>query len=144
MSRVDYQMNDCVVTLPDGFTDSSVNVLEWALESGEKVALVVQREDVAEGASLEECVEKQTREYPAHFVGLQVDLDEARELAGGITLHRKAFRFKKERDVFYNHQVFVLDGRHLVVLTASARARNRVDVDAIVDEAVEGLRLRDR
>ena len=142
MSHLDYHMNECVLRVPAGFVDRSVNILEWTLASGEKLALIVQRQHVDQGVSLEAIVEEETREYAAKFVAYHLDRDEV-EAEGPVAVRRKVFRFKKEQDVFHNHQLFILDGAQLILVSASARAHHRGDVDQVVDECLAGLRLRE-
>lgn len=143
MSAHDYHMNDCVLALPRGFADRSLNMLEWQLESGDTVALVVQRDMVGSSTDFDDFVEEETRGYSSQFLGYHLERDDAETPQAGLDLRRKTFRFTRDGDVIYSHQIFILDRPRLLVLTASARARHRRDVDQIVDDALVGLRFRD-
>lgn len=140
-----YRMDDWVVPIPTGFTDRSINVLEWRLEdSTDKLALVVQREYVPTGTKLDKYVKKETKNYPSKFLGYRLERDDAHEGAvPGSQVCHNAFRYKKDNDVIYTHQAFVLLGVQIVLLTGTAKATFKSTVDEVVDEAVNGLKLRE-
>lgn len=140
-----YRMDDCVVPVPAGFTDRSVHVLEWRLEgSTDKLALVVQREIVPVGTSLEGYVAKEVKAYPGKFLGYKLDRDDAHDgnWPGSQVIH-KGFRYRQDAEVLYTHQAFTLAGKQLIVLTGTAKAAFKSTVDEIVDEAVNGLKPRE-
>ncbi len=104
MSFEPYTMNDHVIHVPPGFRDSSVNVLEWKAEDGEKIALVIQRRSLppAELAgsareALTRIVERETRDYPAHFKGFLLEHDDL-AVNAPFEARREAFRWKQEAD----------------------------------------------
>lgn len=140
-----YRMDDWVVPIPPGFTDRSINVLEWRLEdSTDKLALVVQREYVPAGTNLELYVKKETKNYAGKFLGYRLEREDTHEGAvPGSKVKHNSFRYKKDNDVIYTHQAFVLIGQQIVLVTGTAKANFKSTVDEVVDEAVNGLKLRE-
>ncbi len=137
-----YHMDDCVISLPAGYKDRSVNVLEWKTPSGDSVALTVQREPLGE-AQLEEYVVRETKEMPQTYRGFHVERDEAATLADAMAVWHKAFRWNKQTDVIYNHMAFVVAGPLVIIFVATAKARHREDADRVIDEAIQNLRIRE-
>jgi hypothetical protein len=141
-----YYMDDCTIAVPAGFVDRTMNMLEWPLEGGDRIGLVVQRErlppDVAGAAALDRYVAAQVKAYPAQFAGFHLERDDAGDSDSVYELRRKTFRWRHEQGVLYHHQLFVLAGAAVLVITGSAKARHREAVDRIVDEALSGLRVR--
>ncbi len=142
MKTIEFHLDECVLQLPVGFVDKSVQMLEWTLEADQRLVLVMQREILPEGTDVDGYVDAETKDYPSRFLGYREVADEEGRWEG-LAIRRKAFRFSKEGDVFYNHQAFLFDGGRLLVLTASARAQHRDAVDEVVRAAIEGMRLRD-
>src|SRR5262249_38867503 len=155
----------------EGFRDRSAHVLEWMLEDGEKLVLVVQREPLPPdgvpaippahpdhaghshgaasspqasggGSLFDRYVAAQTKVYPSQFSGYRLERDEVATGESPFEMRRKVFRWRHEQDVLYHHQVFVLVGDDVLGLTGSAKARNRDAVDRLVVEALAGLRVR--
>jgi hypothetical protein len=132
-------MDECAVTLPAGFRDRTMHILEWKTEEGDSVVLMVQRDDEPPrgGRTFEDYVAEQTREYPARFAGFKLERDEvATGETGGVEMIRKTFRSTKDGDVLYHHQAFVHIGPTLLVFTGAAKARHRDYVDRVLDEAL--------
>jgi hypothetical protein len=146
MSDHTYYMDDCTLAVPAGFVDRTMNALEWPLEGGDRLGLVVQRErlppDPADPAALDRYVAAQVKAYPAQFAGFHLERDEAADSDSAYDLRRKTFRWRHEQGVLYHHQIFVRVGASVLVLTATAKARHREAVDRLVDEALAGLRAR--
>lgn len=145
MSARTYCMDDASLTLPGGYTDRTSNVIEWSLEGGDKVVLVVQRDWLppAGGAdAFARYVAAQTRVYPSRFEGFYLERDEVAAGDAGFAMCRKVFRWRREQDVLYHHQVFVLLGAGVLVLTASAKALHRDAVDHLLEGALGGLQVR--
>jgi hypothetical protein len=144
-----YYMDDGAISVPTGFVDRTVNALEWPLEGGDKLALVVQRHPrprAAEGEPpahvLEHYVTSETRIYPAQFTGYHVEKDEASGGGSAFEMRRLAFRWLNDQEVLYHHQVFALVGEVVLVLTCAAKARHREAVDRLLDVALADLRGR--
>jgi hypothetical protein len=152
-SRV-YYMDDCNVTLPDGFRDRTAHALEYKTEEGDSIALVFQREPLPglgkdpgadRARALDRYVEATTQGYPSRFVGLRFERDEvAGGDPGGLEMRRKTFRHKQGDDVLYQHQAFVLAGDAVLVVTAGSKARHRTLVDQLVDQTLGSLRFREQ
>jgi hypothetical protein len=159
-----YYMDDATLTVPAGYRDHTTHVLEWALEGGDKIALVIQRdrlpkagqearspgghshahaagEDEAHAGAFARYVAGQTRGYPAQFAGFHLERDEVLDGAS-FEMRCKVFRWRHEQDVLYHNQVFLLLGPDVLVLTGSSKALHRDAVDRLVDEALAGLRAR--
>ncbi len=133
-----------------GFRDRTVNALEWTLEGGDRVGLVVQREQLPrpEGeaaprpGALERFVAEQTRDYPTRFSGFHLDNEEVTAADSSFEMRRKAFRWRHEQEVLYHHQAFVLADFTVLVFTTSAKARHREAVDRLLHEVLAELRVR--
>lgn len=149
MSTRRFYMDDCTIPLPAGFRDRTVHVLEWQMEDGESIALVVQREALPASSDGEEApeaafarfVEGEVRDYPSQFDGFHRERDET-AVGSGFEMRRIAFRWRKEREVLYHHQAFVLVGEGAVLFTGSSKALHRDAVDRLLEEALAGLRVR--
>lgn len=139
-----YHMDDCVIAIPAGSKDSSMNMLEWELEGGQRMSLVVQRGGPLGAVTPEEFVESETKAYPTAFEGYRVEREAFEDGPwSGVVFHHKVFRWKKDADVFFNHQVFVFDGGKVILFTASARARHRDDVERLIETVLGELRFRE-
>jgi hypothetical protein len=151
MSMRTYYMDDCTIPIPSGFQDGTVNTLEWSMEGGDRIALLVQRDRLPRATpdddtgtdALDRYVDRQTRGYPARFTGFHLERDDAAISEGGLAMRRKVFRWRHEQGVLYHHQIFVAVGDTVVVLTGSAKARHREAVDGLIGEAIGGLRIRE-
>jgi hypothetical protein len=162
-------MDDATIPVPEGYRDRTAHVLEWTLEDGEKLVLVVNREllppdgaappasgdhaghshgappsprTTGEGTPFDRYVAAQTKVYPSQFAGFRLERDEVATGESPFEMRRKVFRWRHEQDVLYHHQVFVLLGDNVLGLTGSAKARNRDAVDRLVGEALAGLKVR--
>jgi hypothetical protein len=137
-----YLMDDCRLTLPDGFVDRSAHMLEWRTEEGDRLALVVQREALPGGSSLDDYVASAAKGLAARFIGIHVERDETLDLRG-LPLRRRTFRHKHEQEVLYQYHAFVQAGGTVLVFTGAGKARHRDRVDYIVDAALARLEFRD-
>jgi hypothetical protein len=148
MSLHIYLMDDCTIHVPPGFRDRTSHQLEWKTREGDTIALVIQREPPSVGAAeapaidLPRYVAAQTRDYPARFAGFHLERDETRDHDSGFPMCRKAFRWRKDQDVLYHHQAFVLVGDTIVILTAAAKAAHREPVDTLLDDALQSFAAR--
>jgi hypothetical protein len=150
--RRTYFMDDFTLELPEGFRDRSTHLLEWKTDDGDSVVLVAQREKLPgvddsdespPAVLLEQYVADQIKSYPSQFAGYRQESGEAAVSEGGsLAMRRIAFRWKKEQDVLYHHQAFVLSGKHVLVLTGAGRASHRDQVDRLLKEALDHLRVR--
>jgi hypothetical protein len=139
-----FHTDDAVLVLPKGFTDRSVHVLDWPLDGGDKVALVIQRERIAPDRPFDDYVDAELKDYPRRFAAFRREkVDEAALGWDGADVRHHAFRWKKEEDVFYNRQAFLRVGTITLVMTATAKAAHRVEVDEVVVRALEGFKLRE-
>jgi len=138
-----YHTDDCVLHLPEGFVDKTLNVLEWSLESGDTVVLVVQREGLTEALSFDQYIARETRAYPSQFAAFHEDGVERASLGDGIDVHHLKFRWKREQDVLYHHQAFVDAGKRVLVLTATSKASHRGEVDGVIERALGELKFRE-
>jgi hypothetical protein len=144
-----YYMDDATIAVPPGFVDRSVNVLEWPLEGGGKIMLVVQRErlpgsaggDLPQGA-LSRYASAQTKDYPAQFAGFSLERDEVTSDGSGLEMRRMAFRWRREQEVLYHQQVFILAGADVLLVTASSNAEHREAVDRLTEDVITALRIR--
>jgi hypothetical protein len=149
MSTRTYFMDDCTIPVPSGFRDRTVNVLEWEMEDGDKIGLVIQREPLPSfpptevpRPTLESFVEAQTKDYPVQFAGFCLERDEAAAPGAPFEIQRKAFRWKHEQHVLYHHQAFVLVEAGVVVLTGSGKARHREAIDRLLDAVLADFHAR--
>ncbi len=138
-----FHMDDAVLALPAGYLDKSVNVLEWQVENGERVVLVVQRERLPEGRSFDEYVETETKDYAKRFTAFRRETADEPHFDGDAEVKHQAFRWKKDEDVLYNRQAFVRVGSLALVMTATAKAAYRAEVDEVVRRSLDGLKLRE-
>lgn len=151
MSDYAYFTDHCTISVPQGFRDRSMNLLEWTTPEGDSIALAIQREklpgvepsEVAPTeADLARYVAQQVKGYPAQFAAFHLERDEVATGDWRFPMHRKAFRWRKEQDVLYHHQVFMLVGEHVVVLTGASKARHRDAVDVLIEDALRSFRVR--
>ena len=151
MSIHAYYTDHCTIAVPQGFRDRSMNMLEWTTPEGDSIVLALQREklpasgsgeEVPTAADLERYVAQQIKGYPAQFAGFHLERDEVAAGEWGFPMHRKAFRWRKDQDVFYHLQVFALVGEHVVVLTCASKARQRGAVDTLMEDALRSFRVR--
>ena len=145
-----YFTDDVAFSLPDGFRDRTVQLLEWTTPTHEIISLDVSREllprrhpdEPLSRDDLERYFDAETRGHPTQFAGLRTERDEHGVTTGGVAFHRKAFRWKKGTEARYHHQVFALLGDRVMVLTGSASAELRGTVDVVIDRALKDLRRR--
>jgi hypothetical protein len=150
MSLHSYLADDCSLPVPPGFRDRTTHVLEWKTPEGDSVVLVLHREMIPEDPlpgdpqpfDLDRFVADQVKEYPSKFAGYREERDEVASADAGFRMRRKAFRWKSENDVLYHHQVFVLTGDRVIVLTAAAKAKHRAAVDEVLSTALADFRAR--
>lgn len=139
-----FHMDDCVIAIPDGARDFSMHMLEWPIGDAERLSLVVQRGGPLGTATPEELVARETKNYATVFEGFRMERDDVEDGAWeGLVLHHKAFRWKKDADVFYNHQVYVFEGGRVILFTASSMARHRAEVERLIETVLAELRFRD-
>ena len=138
-----FHMDDAVLCLPTGFSDRSVNVLDWPLSEVDKLALVVQRERLAAEPPLQDYVEAELKDYPRRFAAFRRERLDEPELYWDAEIRHHAFRWKKDEDVLYNRQAFVRIGAVVLVMTATAKAAYRDEVDEVVKRALEGFKIRE-
>jgi len=136
-----YHVDEGVLSLPDGFTDQTLNMFKWVFPEGE-CSLAIQRERIPANKSFAELVKLVTDPYPKQFPSYTEE--PTMEIAFDLPTATRRFRWRKDSAVSYHHQVFVdLEGS-LLLLTASGQARLREKVDDVLHEALSGLRLRER
>jgi hypothetical protein len=145
-------MDDFTMEVPEGFRDRAVHLLEWRLDDGDSVALLAQREDLPHlgpddttppSDLFARYVAEATKDYPIQFAGFREESSEVSASGDrSLEMRRKAFRWKKDQDVLYHHQAFVLAGRKVLLLTCAGKARRREAVDEILDAALNGIRVR--
>jgi hypothetical protein len=142
-----YYMDDCTIVVPAGPRDRTVNALEWELENGDKLALVIQREPlpvITPGApvSLSAYVATQTADLPSQLAGFRLEREEATAAGAPFEIERRAFRWKREQNVLYHHQAYVRVGDGVVVLTVTGKALHRDAIDHVLDQALADLHVR--
>lgn len=140
MSRP-FHMDDCEIQVPEGFKDRSVNLMEWQTEGGGNVILSISR-DSLEG-DFRTYVDRETRDLPSRYRGFKVERDDVIELQGGFVAARKAFRWNKEADVVYNQLAFVDVRPLLLLVTITAKARDRELADQLFDDVLRKFRIRE-
>ena len=140
MSDYAYHLDECVLSLPPGFRDASVHALEWALDDGEQLSLLVQREPRGDGA-LSDFVRGQTQTYPKRFSAYAEE--EPVAIDGDVPMVSKRFRWRHETGVLYHHQVFVELDAVILMVTASGKASHMTAVDDLVREVALGLQPRE-
>jgi hypothetical protein len=145
-----FHFDEGVVSLPRGFRDRSVQMLEWTVDNSSSLVLVIQRERLGAGgvagspATLDAYVASETRDYPTRFLGYRLEETEYPDpFDGAYPIARRVFRWKNERDVLYNHQVFVLSAPLVLVFTVTAKAVHRERADKLVKDALVDLRFRE-
>jgi len=133
-----------MMTLPGGFRDRSQIVVDWPLADGRTLGLALQHGRLDPNVNLESHVESTTRDYPAKLLGYRpVEETHPNPLEGEATVVRRAFRWKNKAWAWYAHQVFFAIDQTLFILTASGPSSHRARIDAIVQEALAGFRLRE-
>jgi hypothetical protein len=147
-----YYMDDFTIDVPEGFRDRAVHVLEWRTDDGDVLALVAQREDLPSrgpddatppSVRFTQYVNLATKDYPKQLAGYREERSEASSPGErSFEMRRKAFRWKKDQDVLYQHQAFVLAGGKVLLLTCSGKARYRQAVDEVLDGALAHVRMR--
>lgn len=143
-----YYTDEAILPLPPGFEDRSTNILEWKTPEGDKIALVINRQElltqVPAGEPVTEdfdaLVVQQTKGYATAFAGLLMEREDEGPAEVAFPVRRKAFRFRHETDVLYQCQAYVLLGRRVVVLTAASKAAHREAVDSLVENMLTGLK----
>ena len=138
-----YLTADSAFAVPDGYVDRTVNMLEWTIEkTNDKLSLIAQREKVPPKTNLDAYVAKQTKNYDTVFEAYRVEetFEKERSLAEASHL---AFRFKREREVLYTHQAFVLINGQVLVFTVSAKAVHRARGDSVVEGLMNSLEFRE-
>jgi hypothetical protein len=151
MSVHAFYMDDCTLSVPEGFRDRTTNVLEWKTPENDTVVLIVQREPLPRPdparpftpeAGLAQYVTAQTKDNASRFAGFRMERDEVAAGDWGFHIHRKAFRWRKDEDVLYHHQAFVLARDRFIVLTGAAKALHRASVDVLLDDVLASFRIR--
>ena len=141
MSRYTYHMDDCVISVPEGFRDRAIHVLEWAAEDESPIVLIVQRDKLA-NKTLEEYVEQDSRDYDTRFKRHAPE-----ELPEGPSLPtpcvQRAFRWVRGEEVLYNRHVYLADAALVICMMTSGLARHRPRIDQIAGDAVESLCFRE-
>jgi hypothetical protein len=138
-----YHFDEGVISIPRGFVDRSTQTLEWPVDNSSSLTLVVQRQRLAWG-SFDDLVDRETREYPARYLGFKAEETEYPDPFGGsMPIRHVAFRWKAELDVLYNHQAFVYSAPLVLVFIVSAKALHRERADQLMKEALSGLRFRE-
>lgn len=138
-----YHMDDCVLSLPEGFVDRSINVLEWPLPSGDTVVLVVQRERLSKDLGFDGYIAQETKSYPSQFEAFHDEGEERASLEYDVAVHHLKFRWKRDRDVLYNHQAFVDAGEAVIVLTVTGKASHKGEADSVIERSLEKLKFRE-
>jgi hypothetical protein len=141
MNLHDYHLDECVLPLPVGFRDASVQVFEWTLDDGEQLSLLIQREPRTEGRMLEDSVRTVTRSYPQKFMAYHEE--EPMVLGTDLRCVSKRFRWRHESGVLYHHQLFLELDSCVMLLTASCKATHRDEADVLLLRALEGMQLRE-
>jgi hypothetical protein len=147
-----YYMDDFTIDVPEGFRDRAVHLLEWRTDKGDPIALVAQRDDLPSlgpddatppSVLFARYVSQATKDYPIQLAGYREEHSEVSVPSeGSLEMRRVAFRWKKDQDVLYDHQAFVLAGRKVLLLTCTGKARDRDAVDLILNGALERVRVR--
>jgi len=141
MSGYVYHMDEGVLTVPEGFVDATMHNFEWIGPEGRR-ALMVQRQLPGPDESFEALVARITKPYAKIFADYAEE--PADDVDVGMPAVSKRFRWRHESGVLYHHQVFVDVGRVVLAITASGKASVSDEVDAILQQAISGLRLRER
>lgn len=136
-----YHMDEAVLSLPEGFEDATLHNFEWMGPEGKR-ALMVQRQVPQPSETFEALVARVTKPYPKIFTDYAEDPPD--EVDIGVAAVSKRFRWRHQGGVLYHHQVFVDVGHVVLALTASGKAHQQSEVDAILQEALSGLHLRER
>ncbi len=138
-----YHMDDAVLELPPGFIDRSVHVLEWRTPDGEAVVLVTQREPLPGTRPLADYVAQETKDYATRFEGYRAEEPPRDGAETALEALHRTFRWKRNEDVLYNHQVFVAAPPVVLVMTVTGKAAHREDVDRLVGRALADLKFRE-
>lgn len=145
-----FHFDEGVLSLPQGFRDRSQQVLEWSVDNSSSVVLVIQRDTLAPGPSgsptdnFDARVAHETNNYPTRFLGFRREPDDYPDpFDGTLPLRRIVFRWKSDRDVLYNHQVFLLSVPLMLIFTVSAKPAHRERADRIMHSALLDLRFRE-
>jgi hypothetical protein len=151
VSHKSYYTDEAIIPVPPGFIDRSTHVLEWKAADGERIGLLVHRQQL-EPATLEgeertrafdALVTRETKDYTKRFAGLRWEREDDETPDAAMPVRRRAFRFRHDDAVLYQCQAFMLLGRRVVVMTAASKAVHRDEVDRLIDEAIAGLKVWD-
>jgi hypothetical protein len=142
MSDYTLHLDELVLEVPKGFQDRSVQVLEWPIPGGERIALVIQREPLAEEDAFEGYVARTTADYPKSLASYHAEDPQTFDLP--IPYVSKPCRWRHEDSVLYQHQVFLRLYDRSILVTASARAAHRDDVDELLRRCLAEPRIRER
>lgn len=139
MNRHPFHIDEAVLEVPVGFIDRTINVLEWILEDGDRMVLVIERAPSI--ASLDACVEEHVGSYPSRFAGYKlVEVHHAE--VDGMRVIELEIRSRTDAGVMHHHQAFVDLGGAALILSATAKFAFAAQCEALIDEALETLRLR--
>ncbi len=141
MSHQDYHADDCVFSVPTGYADRSVHILEWPIDRVEKVVLVVQREARRAGETIDAYVERAMSDHATKLAGYAREPVTDRD--GAPHVRRVAFRWMREGFAVFQHQAFVEEGPSVLLFAGTAKARYRDEVDRVLDRVIDSLRFRE-
>jgi hypothetical protein len=142
MNTHTYHTDDLVLNVPAGFRDHTMQALEWHTPKGERIALALQRERLSQGDTLETVYQKALAGYPKQLLAFRLDNEETTQIHG-VAVRIARFRWKHKVHTMYHHQAFLMLSGTVFVFTASGPAIAAPDVDALMAEALSGLRVRE-
>lgn len=136
-----YHTDNAVFDLPPGFVDRSLTILEWPTATGGRIALTMQREPRQGDRPLDEVVRDNLAKISRTLKGYK---ELSRTHFDPPSVARVAFEHRHEltRVVQYQLYVSTLDG--LLIFGATGRAADRADCEALFDQVLQSLKLREK
>jgi hypothetical protein len=143
MSDYTYHTDNAVFSVPEGFKDGSVTVLEWTVDGDRRVALTVQREAPRGDATLEVTVRENLKTLARTLRGFKEKSAGPAEIEGAPG-YRVEFEFKHETGALVQQQTYVRTDDAILVVGVTGRPADRATCDGIMDRVVRTLRIRER
>ncbi len=136
---VEFLTDELVLTVPEGATDKTANLLEWAVD-GDTIQLTILRDASPKRRSPAELLAAASREYDKRFAlyrpepAPEIDLPFPHAVA--------AFTWKRDHSAVLQVQAFVELGARLVIVTVTGRTKQRELVVDLAQKTLESLTLR--
>ena len=136
-----YHINEGTIELPDAWTDRTMNVFTPDESENPEWNIVVSRDKLDEGETLDAYLDKQLKEMPKVLSRFQVKSNEEIEV-NGYSARKVVSMWVGEKGTLWQKQfVFATDGKSLV-FTFSVLERLHKKHENILDEFIESFKMR--